>query len=131
MDSKVIAAQVLENVNKGEVGLGEIVVATRKFIEDTVRVNAELVLAMSDEAQFFEVVDEMLMAKWSNDDLEKLVKLPWMLELIDGPVINAYREPAQKYALSLVDKLLDKVFGPNWFDHIQGVAKSVRPAVGG
>ena len=131
MDSKVIAAQVLENVNKGEVGLGEIVVATRKFIEDTVRVNAELVLAMSDEAQFFEVVDEMLMAKWSNDDLEKLVKVPGMLELIDGLVINAYREPAQKYALSLVDKLLDKVFGPNWFDHIQGVAKSVRPAVGG
>ena len=125
MDSKVIAAQMLENINKGEVGLGEIVVATRKYIEDNVRVNAELVLAMAGEAQFFEVVDIMLMTQWSNETLEQLIKFPRLIELIDGPVINQYREPAQKYALSLVDKLLDKVFGPAWFEHIQSVAKNV------
>jgi hypothetical protein len=125
MDSKVIAVQMLENINKGEVGLGEIVVATRKYIEDNVRVNAELVLAMAGEAQFFDVAGEILTAQWPNDTLEKLIKLPGLLELVDGPIINQYREPVQVYALSLVDKLLDKVFGPDWFEHIQSVAKNV------
>jgi hypothetical protein len=123
MESKAIAVQVLENLKKGEVGLGEIIVAVKRYIEDTVKTNAELVLAISDESQFYEVVNIVLMTQWSNDTLEKLIKLSALLETVDGMIINQYREPAQKYALSLIDKLLDKVFGDKWFEHIQSVAK--------
>lgn len=126
METKDLVQMCLENLQKDKVLVEKAKALVAELIEGFVVINAELIVAIKDEEQFFAVIDGLLNRAFSNEKLEKDIKLPAMLEPFDGIVIEKYRGQVQGAILGFLNiNVLDKVLGPAWFDIMKKKAADV------
>lgn len=125
MQTKELITMFRANLEADKVVVEKVRTMVQEVIDQLVVANAELIVAIDDEKQFFAVIDGILSETVTNKQLEEAIKLPFYLEAFDGVVVDQYRPQLQTAILGFLDRILDKVFGPDWFAYFKEKAAGV------
>ena len=133
MDTNTLVSMVFENVKADQQLVIEAQAFIEKMINGFITINAELVVSIQDETQFFAVLDGVLSQLLPNSQIETLIdaKLPFYIKPFEGiehGYVEKYRAQFQLAALNFIKTQLEKLFGINWFQGIQEKAKAVIDA---
>jgi len=130
MKTEQIAEMLLDNIANDKAKIAELKVLFSQVVDSVLKSSAELIIAIENETQGLEVVSEVSKILISDDEIEKLIKLPIWAEPFDGMVINKFRPIISMGILNFIDvNVLDKVAGKNWFEKLQNYARQTIEAI--
>ena len=133
MDTKTIAQMIVAN---GVNDVSEVMEFKSSFVALAIKLlkqNAEPIIAIKDEQQFFDVITEIINEELTDEKIKAMIDkyIPFFVKPFEGMIISQVKGIVVGLIIkTLHEQVLDKYAGETWFEKLQTAVRELVAKVG-